>query len=144
MQLNELKRKTPNKREKRVGRGGKRGKTSGRGTKGQKARAGHRIRPEVRDFIKKLPKLRGYAFKSIEMKPSVVNIGDLERVFSAGDTVNPAELAKRGLVRARKGDTPFVKILGDGELTKKLIIADCAVSGSARTKIEGVGGSIKA
>ena len=51
----ELKRKTQNKKPKLVGRGSKRGKTSGRGTKGQKSRAGHKIRPEIRDRIKKLP-----------------------------------------------------------------------------------------
>ena len=144
MQLNQLQRAHPNKRQKRVGRGGKRGKTSGRGTKGQKARAGHRIRPEVRDFIKKLPKLRGYAFQSIQLKPSVINVGDLERVFSSGDTVNPVELGKRGLIRTRKGTTFSVKILGDGELTKKLNITGCAVSGSARAKIEGAGGKLQA
>ena len=144
MQLHELQRAHPNKKEKRVGRGGKRGKTSGRGTKGQKARAGHRIRPEVRDFIKKLPKLRGYNFKSIETKPFVVNVSDLERVFVAGDTVNPAEIGKRGLVRARKGAVPAVKILGDGELTKKLTVTGCAVSGSARAKIESAGGRVGA
>ena len=59
MQLHELKRATPNKTAKRVGRGGGRGKTSGRGTKGQKARAGHSIRPDIREQLKKIPKLRG-------------------------------------------------------------------------------------
>jgi large subunit ribosomal protein L15 len=59
MQFHILKRKTPNKKHKTVGRGGTRGKTSGRGTKGQNARAGHKKRPELRDFIKRVPKLRG-------------------------------------------------------------------------------------
>ncbi len=59
MQFHSLKRKTPNKRSKQVGRGGTRGKTSGRGTKGQNARAGRKKRPELRDFIKRVPKLRG-------------------------------------------------------------------------------------
>ncbi len=59
MQYHSLKRKTPNKKSAAVGRGGKRGKTSGRGTKGQNARAGHKNRPELRDFIKRIPKLRG-------------------------------------------------------------------------------------
>lgn len=144
MQLNELQRTHPNKREKRVGRGGKRGKTSGRGTKGQKARAGHRIRPEIRDTIKKLPKLRGYSFKSHHEKALVVNLGDLERAFAPGDTVNPAELVKHRLLRMRKGETTHIKILGGGELTKKLIISGCAVSGSARAKIESLGGTIQA
>lgn len=59
MQFHSLKRKTPNKKSAAVGRGGKRGKTSGRGTKGQNARAGRKKRPELRDFIKRIPKLRG-------------------------------------------------------------------------------------
>lgn len=59
MQFHTLKRKTPNKKSKQVGRGGTRGKTSGRGTKGQNARAGRKKRPELRDFIKRVPKLRG-------------------------------------------------------------------------------------
>lgn len=143
MQLNQLKRKNPNETRKRVGRGGKRGKTSGRGTKGQKARAGHKIRPEVRDLIKKLPKLRGYAFKPFRTKPAIVSLTSLERVFSAGDTVTPVVLLERGLVSARKGERPAVKILGDGDITKKLSVKDCFVSGSAREKIEKAGGSIQ-
>jgi ribosomal protein L15 len=59
MQFHSLKRKTANKKSKPVGRGGTRGKTSGRGTKGQNARAGRKKRPELRDFIKRVPKLRG-------------------------------------------------------------------------------------
>jgi large subunit ribosomal protein L15 len=142
MQLHELQRKTPNKAGKRVGRGGIRGKTSGRGTKGQKARAGHRIRPDVREKLKKLPKLRGYQLNSIATKPSVVNVAALEKFFAAGDTINPKTLLERGLVRARKGTVPTVKILGDGELTKKLTVAGCTVSGIAKEKVEKAGGSV--
>lgn len=65
MQIHELKRKNKNKRDRLVGRGGKHAKTSGRGGKGQTARAGNKRRPELRDIIKKLPKNRGYQFKSI-------------------------------------------------------------------------------
>ncbi|MBI4136288.1 MAG: hypothetical protein HY481_01940 [Candidatus Vogelbacteria bacterium] len=61
--MHQLKRQHPRQRKKIVGRGGKRGTTAGRGTKGQKARAGHRIRPAIRDVIKKLPKRRGYRFR---------------------------------------------------------------------------------
>ncbi|MBP9711002.1 MAG: 50S ribosomal protein L15 [Candidatus Pacebacteria bacterium] len=140
MQLNELKRKTSNRKQKRVGRGrgsGK-GKTSGRGTKGQKARAGHKMMPAIREQLKKLPKKRGYSFKSIKDKPTVLNVATLERYFTAGDTISPAVLVERGLLV--KGHP--VKILGDGELAKKLTISGCAVSASARTKIEKVGGSV--
>lgn len=142
MQLNTLQRKTTNKAGKRVGRGGGRGKTSGRGTKGQKARAGHRIRPDVREKLKKLPKLRGYAFNSIEQKPAVINLSVLESMFVSGDTVTPAILLERGAVHARKGASVKVKILGDGEITKKLTITGCAISASALAKIEKAGGSM--
>jgi large subunit ribosomal protein L15 len=60
MQLNSFAPRTKNKKPEPVGRGGKRGKTSGHGHKGQSSRAGHKIRPEMRDIIKKLPKLRGH------------------------------------------------------------------------------------
>lgn len=142
MQLNTLKRKTENKSHKRVGRGGGRGKTSGRGTKGQNARAGHKKRPDVREKLKKLPKLRGYSFGPISDKALVINVGALNEAFSAGDAINPKMLMERGLLRARKNATPLVKILGEGELTKKLTISGCKVSASAKEKIEKAGGSI--
>ena len=66
MELHTLTRTKSNATSRRVGRGGKRGKTSGRGGKGQTARAGNKRRPELRDIIKKLPKNRGYQFKSIQ------------------------------------------------------------------------------
>ena len=65
MQIHNLKRQNKNKKDRIVGRGGKHAKTSGRGGKGQTARAGNKRRPELRDIIKKLPKNRGYQFKSI-------------------------------------------------------------------------------
>lgn len=71
MQFHNLKRKTPNKKSRQVGRGGTRGKTAGRGTKGQNARAGRKKRPEARDTIKRFPKLRGRGvnpLKSIQTK----------------------------------------------------------------------------
>lgn len=145
MQLHELTRKTPNKKEKRVGRGGKRGKTSGRGTKGQKARSGHKMRPAIREILKKLPKQRGYAFASIQAAALVVNLKDLETNFKVGEIVNPKVLIERGLIRVRKNASsqPVVKILGTGELTKKLTIAGCKVSESAKAAIEKAGGSIE-
>jgi large subunit ribosomal protein L15 len=145
MQLNTLKRKTPNKTHKTVGRGGKRGKTSGRGTKGQKARAGHRIRPEVRDMIKKLPKLRGRgknANVSIKKPSVVINVSVLDRIFATGASVSVAELIKLKAIRAPRGTRPTVKILGDGELTKKLSVVGCLVSAEAKRKIEAAGGSV--
>lgn len=66
MQIHNLKRLHKNKGDRQIGRGGRRGKTAGRGGKGQTARAGNKRRPELRDIIKRLPKNRGYQFKSIQ------------------------------------------------------------------------------
>ncbi len=146
MQLHDLKPKTPQKKGRYVGRGGKRGKTAGRGTKGQKARAGAKFRPEIRDTIKRLPKLRGRGKNSNKgYKPGfeVTNLSNLEIAFKAGDTVNPKTLLDAGLVRRMSGEFPKVKILGSGEITKKLTFENCAVSESAKEKILKVGGTIK-
>ncbi|MDP2593079.1 MAG: 50S ribosomal protein L15 [bacterium] len=145
MQINNLKRKHPNKKSTQVGRGGKRGKTSGRGTKGQKARAGRKIRPEFRDFIKKLPKMRGRGknmFKSFKIKPLVVNLEVLEKHFSDGEKVSPQELARKKVLSGGKDSKFSVKILGEGTITKKLSVVNCAVSVSAKEKIEAAGGTV--
>lgn len=83
MQIHNLKRQHKNKRDRLVGRGGKHAKTSGRGGKGQTARAGNKRRPELRDIIKKLPKNRGYQFKS-KKKPFLLSS---EKVVSTEGTV---------------------------------------------------------
>lgn len=145
MQSNNLKRKTPNKKSKTVGRGGTRGKTSGRGTKGQNARAGHKKRPEIRDFIKRIPKLRGRGKNintSIQNKYAVVNLALLNKACKDGDTISPETLVKHGVLNKVKGSLPKVKILGTGELTKKLIFKDVKVSETARLLIEKAGGTI--
>ncbi|HXK34911.1 MAG TPA: 50S ribosomal protein L15 [Candidatus Paceibacterota bacterium] len=142
MQLNQLKRKHRAKKAKLVGRGGKRGKTSGRGTKGQKARAGHRIRPQTRDVMKRLPKQRGFKFPKIEKKPRVINLGDLEANFDPG-LITLDILREKKFIKSFGGKMPAVKILGDGEIKKKFIISGLAVSKSAREKIEKAGGEIK-
>lgn len=143
MKIHNLKRVTKNKKGATVGRGGKRGKTSGRGGKGQTARAGHKMRPEWRDIIKKMPKLRGYAFKSIQSKFVVVNLAQLESIFSNGDKVSPSTLVKKNVLEVKYGKNPKVKILALGDLSKKLIISNCAVSADAKTKIEKAGGSVR-
>lgn len=143
MQIHNLKRKTENKKTPIVGRGGKRGKTSGRGGKGQTARAGHKVRPEMRDLIKRIPKLRGYAFNSYAEKTFPVNLSAIELVFSNNDSVTPAILVERGIVEKRNGKLPKVKILSMGDLTKKVNISGCLVSASAKEKIEKAGGLVK-
>lgn len=144
MQSHNLKRNHPNTKGKTVGRGGTRGKTAGRGTKGQNARAGHKKRPEIRDFIKRVPKLRGRGKNintSIELKPLVVNIGDLNKVFKDGDSVSPKTLVKAGLIKNISKNLPRVKILGTGTLDKKLNVKS-PVSASAKLAIEKAGGSV--
>jgi len=142
MQMNTLKREHPNKKATQVGRGGTRGKTSGRGGKGQTARAGNKRRPEIRDIIKKIPKLRGYRFQSFEKKAAPVNL-DALNVFENGATVTAAVLFEKNLIRKVGGVLPIVKILATGELTKKLSIVGCKVSAAALAKIEKVGGTVK-
>jgi large subunit ribosomal protein L15 len=148
MQIHEIKRVHPNKKSKLVARGGKRGKTAGKGGKGQTARAGHRVRPMMRDIIKKLPKLRGHGknrAKSVfDRGPeAVVNVGVLS-VFAAGDVVNPTSLIAKGLIKPVMGKHPEVKILGTGEIAIALTIERCTVSGTAREKIEKAGGTVPA
>lgn len=143
MQLNSIQSSTTKKSRKRIARGGKRGKTSGRGTKGQKSRAGRRIRPAERDLIKKLPKLRGYRFKSIKDKHAVVSVSQIERAFQSGDVVNPASLTEHQLIEKKGKSFPMVKVLSDGSITKKVTVEGCAVSAAAREKIEKAGGVIK-
>jgi large subunit ribosomal protein L15 len=135
MQLHEIKSKNKNKKKKRIGRGGKRGTYSGKGIKGQKSRAGHKIRPEIRDFIKKIPKKRGYRNKPIFLKPQIVNLRDLEKNFKDGDIVSPETLVKAGLIVKISGRIPKVKILGTGKLTKKLEIKGCKTSESVKKAI---------
>ena len=145
MQTHQLKRNHPNTKRMIVARGGKRGKTSGRGGKGQSARAGNKRRPEWRDIIKKLPKLRGRgknSNKSIQNRPVVLNIGIIDTAFSAGDQVTPTTLLAKGLIMTLSGRNPIVKILGDGEVNKALKVSGCIVSGSAKVKIEKAGGTI--
>lgn len=148
MQIHEIKRKHPNKKARRIGRGTTRGKTSGRGTKGQKARAGHKMRPELRDIIKKLPKLRGHGknraqtVDSSVVKPANVSLTTIEKVFDAGSAITPAILLEKKLIRTLKGKVPQVKILATGELTKKVSVSGCLVSLSAKAKIEKAGGSV--
>ena len=146
MQLHNLKRIHSNKRSVSVGRGGRRGKTSGRGGKGQTARAGHKVRPEIRDTIKKLPKLRGRGKninRSFEKRPVIFNINLLTKNFSDGEIVSPKTLSDKHLLQTASGRLPQVKILGDGQLAKKLIVENCLLSQSAKSAIEKAGGSFK-
>lgn len=112
------------KDKKRVGRGGKRGNYSGRGMKGQKARAGRKIRPALRDFILKIPKLRGIKNVRINKNIFVVNIDKINQLFSLGEKVNLKSLKEKKLLKIPKGTKKFrVKILGRGYLDKSLVFS---------------------
>lgn len=144
MRLNDLK---PNKgakhRKKRLGNGESSGlgKTCGKGHKGQKARSGGGVRPGFEGgqmpLIRQLPK-RGFNNKAFKTHYAVINVGDLDAF--EGTDVTEASLRESGLL---KGVYDGVKILGDGELTKKLNVEVDRVSASAKAKIEGAGGTVK-
>ncbi len=154
LSLSTLKPAQERKARKRVGRGlgsGK-GRYSGRGIKGQKSRAGsHKMRAGFEGgqmpIYMRLAKKRGNTSKdAMPIGPhrtvtQSLNVRDLERVFDAGAEVTPEALAEKGLVRSTKID---VKILGDGDLTKKLSVTAHRFSKSAREKIEAAGGSATA
>ena len=96
MQIHNLKRQHKNKKDRIVGRGGKHAKTSGRGGKGQTARAGNKRRPELRDIIKKLPKNRGYQFKSIQK----LFLVSKDKIISKAEKFS--EIRKRLGIKGRK------------------------------------------
>ncbi len=131
------------KRKKRVGRGpgSGHGKTATRGSKGQWASAGA-VKPSAifeggqMPLFRRIPK-RGFSNASWAKEYLVVNVGDLER-FDDGATVNPAVLKQAGLA---KGPADGVRILGDGELTKRLVVKAHHFSKSAMEKITARGGT---
>lgn len=144
MQLHTLKRKTQRKTKQQVGRGSKRGKTSGRGQKGQTSRAGRKLRPEIREVIKKIPKLRGRGKninKSFEIKPVVLNLKDFTTIES-GTVLTPQKLVDLKLVKLLKGKVPKVKILANGEITNSLTFKKFTISKAAQEKIEAAGGKV--
>ncbi len=146
MHIHSIQKTHTGKRSRQVGRGGKRGKTSGRGTKGQKARAGRKMRPEFRDTLKKFPKRRGRGsniFKSLKPSAKVVTLEELNTAFKAGDQVTMQSLVSHQLVSRRHGSLPVVKILSQGTIDKKLVIEGVSLSKTAKEKIEQAGGVVK-
>ncbi len=141
MQIHQVKPTIKKKKKKLIGRGGKRGTYSGRGSKGQRAH-GVRIKPQIREVIKRLPKKRGYRFHSIQKRPVVINLRVLEKKFKEGGKITPKILVESGVVGLVKGKIPEVKLLGSGNVTKKFLVAECQISGPAAEKIIKAGGSI--
>lgn len=143
MPLQQLKAKHKPKKRKRVGRGGGHGTYSGRGQKGQKARSGPKLQPIIRILIKRYPKLRGYREGGPSSKLTITNIGILEKKFAKNSVITPKILVEKRIIRRISGKVPLVKILGQGNLTKALIVEGCKVSKSAKEKIEKMGGKIR-
>jgi len=131
------------KNRKRVGRGrgSGHGKTCGRGHKGAKSRSGWSARFGFEGgrlpYFRQIPK-RGFSNVAFRIEYAIVNIEQLEQRFEAGDVVDTAALHRVGLIRDEK---QLVKVLGQGELKKKLEVAASKFSGSAKEKIESAGGS---
>jgi len=94
-------------------------------------------------MLKSIPKRRGYKFKSIQTKPVILNLADLNKFFKDGEVVSITTLSKKGLVTRVKGRMPEVKILGKGELSRKLSIKGLSVSKSVSEAIKKVSGTIK-
>lgn len=140
------------KKRKRIGRGGERGGTSGRGHKGQKARTAGRKKLTAgfeggqTPLYRRLPKV-GFTQEAFEKKQiCIVNLAVLERAFGEGEQVDKAVLRAKGLINVKKSmpeGVVILKILGTGSLKKKLNVIADAFSVSARSAIEKVGGQAR-
>ncbi|MBI5237070.1 MAG: 50S ribosomal protein L15 [Deltaproteobacteria bacterium] len=129
------------KKKKRRGRGegSGLGKTSGKGGKGQTARTGGNVKPGFEGgqmpLQRRLPK-RGFK-NPFKVKSRIVNIGAIDNAFDAGETVDPGSMELKGLLKGKKGP---VKVLGEGDIKKQLIVRADMFSKSAEEKIRGAGG----
>jgi len=131
--------------KKRLGRGDGSGigSYSGKGIKGQRSRSGGRsglTARSMKPYLLRIPKVRGKGYASNRVKPSTVNIGDLQKRFNDGDTVTVRSLQDKGLLS--KSDR-VVKILSHGELSKKLIVKAHGFSAQAQEHIKKAGGSVE-
>ncbi|MBT5903806.1 MAG: 50S ribosomal protein L15 [Opitutaceae bacterium] len=143
MKLHELKNvKGAIHRKKRVGtgEGNGHGKTSGRGGKGQTARSGGGIRIGFEGgqmpIYRRLP-IRGFNQARFRVEPAVLNVGDLARLDESVTEVNSEGLAAAGIIRK---DENYVKVLGDGEITRAIKVTATKFSAAAKAKIEAAGG----
>lgn len=142
MKLNELSRLPEAKVRKRVGRGpgSGMGKTSTRGENGQKSRSGASIKPWFQGgqspLYRRIPK-RGFNNARFETKYATINLSDLNKFFKDGDVVTPELLKERGIIKKQLNG---IKVLGNGELERKLTVKANRFSSAAVTKIERAGG----
>jgi large subunit ribosomal protein L15 len=147
MLIHEIRRRHPQKHEKRVGRGGKRGTYSGKGIKGQRARAGAKVKSAQRESVLRIPQRRGTGFKNrihqFRMPPVSVDLSVIDRAFSVNAVVTPRSLVAKGIVHRSSGRIGHVKILAIGRITKPLSFVGMTASKAARERIESVGGAIR-
>ena len=139
---------TIRKTKKRIGRGGARGKNAGHGHKGQRSRAGHKIRPAIRDELQRIPKRRGHnknRSRGVRVRRTVrtVTLGLLEKHFSANQVVTPSILTERRIIAPVEGRAPTVKVVARGEITIPVTLKRCLTSKSAQEKIKAVGGTVQ-
>jgi large subunit ribosomal protein L15 len=143
---NITKRKNRKNKSKRLGRGygsGVGGHTVGRGQKGQKSRSGHKSTVAFEGgnvpFFRRMPKYRGFNNPN-KVRAQVISVRDIQENFKSKEVVSFDSLREKKMVRIKPD---FIKILGNGELKKAVIIEGIQVSASAREKIEKAGGVIK-
>jgi len=138
MQLHELRPKTQSLSKKRVGRGGTRGKTSGRGEKGQGSRSGRKYRPAERDLIMRIPKLRGVKNLRKSHPAFALNVGLIAKLGIM--EVTKAILVEKGFISTIKQP---VKVLSVGEIKQPVTIGKgIKISKEAQKKIEAAGGKL--
>ena len=136
-----------NKKKRIVGRGSSsgRGTTAGRGNKGQQSRSGGKVyvgfeggqMPLYRRIAQ-----RGFSNYPFKQGYDVVNLADIEAKYSDGETVSKETLVAKNLVKAKKSKNVLIKVLGTGDITKKVTVSVDKISKSAKEKVEKAGGSV--
>jgi len=146
MKLHNVKLKVRERSKQRIGRGGKRGSYSGRGVKGQKSRAGRKLRPAQRDLILRIPKLRGFRNKIKKDKPIIFNLKDLYFAIKTNSKPNlPLTINKEFLVQCGMVSPEYageIRMLSQGDINVPLTLEGISVSKRTREKIEKANGKI--
>ena len=144
MQVHELQPSYKNKKPQRVGRGGKRGTYSGRGCKGQKSRAGRKIKSQLKEQVLKFPKKRGAGFLVVNNKEIIeIKLPEILKVFPKGGEITPKKLAEKNLIRIHKNKKYVVKILGPASLNVPLTIKHCLATKRVEEAVLKAGGKLE-
>ena len=134
------------KKRKRVGRGGSRGGTAGRGHKGQGARSGGKVKPGIEGgqmpLYRRIPK-RGFTNARFKKVVETVNVSQLDNFFESESQVTRLELMEKKIIKPRKRVPFALKVLGDGDLKKKLTVVADSFSAGAKKAIEAAGGTVQ-